>query len=339
MTSSTTAPAPVPGARTSARSRLGARWSTEALLPYLVLVSTVIGAFAWISSSGRAVDSNYLYAILQYAATIGPVALGFGLAMIAGQFDLSVSAMFGFAGIVAIMAGGGSWVVGLLAALAVAVIVGLVQGLVIVRLGAPSLPVTLGGLVTMSGLAYVVTDSQSVSFDNYDIGLQLGQPIAGAFSPRSVVVLACFVLVALALSRTRTGRDLYAAGSNPSAARSVGLHVQRLTVGVLVLSAVLTALSGSMVAFTLAAASPDSATNPLIPAVVAAVIGGVRVRGGAGTAQGILAGVLTLSVVETTFNVVAAPQYVTEITYGLLLASAMLVASPGLAKLRRLARG
>lgn len=336
MTSSSTAATTV--ATPAARDRRAARWSTQSMLPYLVLALTVVGALAWVSASGRAVDTNYGYAILQYAATVGPVALGFGLAMIAGQFDLSVSAMFGFAGIVAIMAGGGSWVVGLAAALAVAVVVGLVQGLIIVGLGAPSLPVTLGGLVTMSGLAYVITGSRSVSFDDYEIGFQLGQPIAGVLSPRSLIVLACFAVVALALSRTRTGRDLYAAGSNPAAARSVGLQVRRLTIGVLVLSAVLTALSGSLVAFTLAAASPDSATNPLIPAVVAAVIGGVRVRGGAGTAHGILAGVLTLSVVETTFNVVAAPQYVTEITYGLLLACAMVVASPGLGKLRRLAR-
>jgi ribose/xylose/arabinose/galactoside ABC-type transport system permease subunit len=320
------------------RERVGRRrpsltQSLDALLPYLVLVGTTIAAVAWVTAAGRAVDGNYFYAVLQYSATIGPIALGFGLAMLAGHFDLSVSSMFGFAGITAIMLGQSSWALGLVAALAVAAAVGLVQGLIVVRLGAPSLPVTLGGLVTLSGLSYVVTGSRSVTFDDYEIGVALGQPIAGIFSARSIAVLACFAVAGALLSRTRLGRDLYATGSNPGAARSVGLRVSALTIGILVVSAILTAGSGAMVAFTLAAASPDTATNPLIPAVVAAIIGGVSVSGGAGTAQGILAGVLTLSVVKTTFNVVAAPQFVTEVTYGLLLAVAMLAASPEKGKL------
>jgi ribose/xylose/arabinose/galactoside ABC-type transport system permease subunit len=299
------------------------------------MLLTLVGSAIWISTTGRDLDSSFFFAVLQYSATIGPVALGFGLGMLAGQFDLSVSSMFVFAGIVAITFGGSSWVVGLLVALGAAAAVGLIQGLLVVRLGAPSLPVTLGGLVTLAGLSYLITGSKAASFSDYDIGVRLGQSVAGVFSARSIVVILCFAIAAVLLHYTRLGRDVYATGSNEFAAKSVGINVGAITVGVLILSAVLTALSGALVAFTLASASPNNATNVLIPAVVAAVIGGIRVTGGAGTPLGILAGVLTLSIVETAFNVVAAPQYVTEITYGLLLGLAILAAAPDRLKLVR----
>jgi ribose transport system permease protein len=310
------------------RGGMSLRMRGATMLPLLLLAGTVVAATLAVVLTGREVRTNTLYSVLQYFATVGPVALGLGLAMIAGQFDLSVGAMFGLAGIVAVLAGGSSWELGILAACGAGVLAGLIQGTMVSRLAVPSLPVTLGGLVTLSGLAYVVTNSKSVGFANYDIGLALNDPVAEVFSARSLVALGCFVIASLFLNVTRGGRNVYATGGNPTASRKVGLPVRRITIAVLCVSGGLAALSGALVAYSLAAASPENASNPLLPAAIAAVLGGVGVNGGTGSPLGILAGALTLSVVETTFDVLAAPDYLSGICYGLLLLGAMIVAAP-----------
>ena len=136
------------------------------------------------------------------------------------------------------------------------------------------------------------------------------------------------MVIALILRYTRLGRDVYATGGNPVASANAGIKVGLVTVGVLALSGALTALSGGLVAYTLSAAAPGDASNPLIPAAIAAVIGGIGTSGGRGSVAGILAGVLTLSVINTAFNVVAAPDYVSDIVYGALLVVAMVSAAP-----------
>lgn len=307
----------------------GAREGTASgLLPFLLLAGVTIIALILILANGHSLDQQSLYGLLQYFATIGPVALGFGLVMMAGHFDLSVAAMFGFGGIVAVLTGTDAWQLGLAAAVGSGIVSGVILGTIIVKLRMPSLPVTLGGMVTLTGLSYVLTSSKSVSFSNYDIGIKLSEPIAEVFSYRSITALVCFLVAAVVLRYTRLGRDLYAVGGNARAARSAGLKVGAITIGVLAVSGALTALSGGMVAYTLAAAAPDTALNPLVPAAIAAVVGGVATGGGGGTALGIFAGVLTLSVIETTFNILATPDYVSGVVYGSLLLLAMIAAAP-----------
>lgn len=313
--------------------KLAAEW-----LPFSVLLVTIVAVGAVLAVDGRDVSAASVYAVLEYVGFIGPVALGVGIALSVGQFDLSVGAMFPLAGIVAVGAGAGSWVLGLIVALAVAIGVGLVHGTLVERLRLNALAVTLGGYVALSGLAYVITHSKPIAYTNYEIGARLTEPIMSILSIRSLAALGCFALAGVVLRYTRVGRDLYAAGGNQRASRNLGLPVGRLVVGVLVASAALTALSGAMVSYALASASPENASNPLFPAVIAAVIGGVRLSGGSGTASGILAGVLTLGVIDTGLSVLAAPSYVSNLAYGVLLLAATVAAASDRAALRRGAR-
>ncbi|GAB7007585.1 hypothetical protein JCM18899A_50600 [Nocardioides sp. AN3] len=321
----TTRAEPTSAPPSSSSWRLARQWNTS----YPVFLVVAASMLTLMAVGGHPPTAALGFAVLQYTASIGPVALAFGLVMLAGQFDLSVSSVFVVAGIIAVKTGNSSWVLGLMCAIAFAVIVGIVQGLLVGRLGAPSLPVTLGGLITLGGLAYVMTGSQSIAYDDYEIGIRLQEPIATFFSIQSLVALACFAVAHVVLRYARPGRDTYAVGGNASAARSAGIKVALITTTVFAVSAALAALSGALVAFTLASASPVNASDPLIPAAIGAVVGGVGVRGGTGSPLGVLAGVLTLGIIQAAFNVLAAPEYVTKLVYGALLIGALIAATDG----------
>jgi ribose transport system permease protein len=308
------------------------------VLPYVTLAIAVVAVVIATALDGKTITLATGYVMLEYAATIGPLALGLGVALIAGQFDTSVGAMFGFGGIVAVMAGASSWELGLATALAVGALVGIVYGTLVLVARLDSLTITLGGLITLSGLAYVLSDSKTVTFSDYSIGIRLTEPVLEVFSIHSFVVLACFLVVGLVLAYTRAGRNVYAVGGSRAAAERVGLPVRKVVVGVLVLSAVLAALSGSLIGFTLASASPENTSNPLFPAIIAALIGGVRLTGGVGTVLGIFAGLLTVAVVNTGLNLLSAPTYASSLAYGALLLAAAVSAAPDLRSAVKTAR-
>lgn len=303
-------------------------------VPYFLLSATVVLVWLAVLLKDKSISDQSVYAAFEYTAAIGPVALGLGLTLIAGQFDLSVGAMCGFGGILAVLVGG-SWETGIIVALGAAVVVGLIQGTLIERLKLKAIPVTLGGLITLSGLGYVIAHDKTVTTTNYQVGIDLKEPIFDVLSLHSLVALACFVAAIGLLRYSRPGRNVYAVGGNEKASRSIGLPAGRTIVGVMIASAMLAALSGAMSAFALASASPENPSNPLFPAVIAVLLGGVRLSGGIGSPSGILAGVLTISVINTGLSILSTPSYVSSLAYGALLLVATIAAAEDRAAMLR----
>src|SRR5262249_38298554 len=160
------------------------------------------------------------------------VTLGLGLTMMIREFDLSVVGMYGMAGCVAVLAGPQHLWLGLCAALVIGLSAGIVQGFIIVRLHLSSVGVTLGGLLVFVGIAFVLTESASLPYDNLDVALLLNQRIGGVFSIRSIVALSFFAVAAVVFAWTRLGRDIIATGSEPRAALTAGVAVDTLVVGI-----------------------------------------------------------------------------------------------------------
>ena len=232
-----------------------------------------------------------VYDIFQNFASYGLVALALGITIIAGEFDLSVSSMYLLGGMVAVLTGGGSPIVGIAAALGTAILVGLVQGGLIARFRLNSMPVTLGGYLVVLGITYILGHNKSVLYDNFTVGLRIDKPVLQIFSIRSLVALAIFVVAAIVLRYLRVGRDLRAIGGDRRAARVAGVPVDRLLVGVFVVAALGAALPGALLSYSLATASPTNiGFDVLTFSATAALIGGVRLSGGKGGAVGIAAG-------------------------------------------------
>ena len=125
--------------------------------------------------------------------------------------------------------------------------------------------------------------------------MAIDQPVASLFSIHSLITLGIFAVAGIVFSFTRLGRDLIALGSDRRASIMTGVSVNRLVIGSFVFSAMAAALGGTLLSMGLASASPSGLSDVLVPAVAAAILGGVSLAGGTGTPLGIAAGILTLT--------------------------------------------
>jgi len=294
-------------------------FTNRSVRPYLLLV--LITAVLWIldNGSGQFLTTSTAFSTLQQFATVGPIALGLGLSMIIREFDLSVGGMLSFSGCIAVLTGAQHPELGVALAVLFGLVWGLFQGMIMVWLRLGSIGVTLGGLLTLGGLALVVTGNTSISYPRMDIAMVVNNPVLEIFSPRSVITLAAFGAAALFMARTRVGRDVYATGSDRRAAMVAGVRTDAIIPAVFACSGMLAALSGSLLSYSLAAASGVALTDTLVPATAAAIIGGVSLTGGKGTPIGIVGGVLVLCLLSSGLNAVGTPPAVHDVVTGAVL--------------------
>jgi ribose/xylose/arabinose/galactoside ABC-type transport system permease subunit len=309
--------------------------------PFAVLAACIILLAAIDGAEGRFLSAATAYSTLQIFATISLVTLGLGLTMMIREFDLSVVGMYGMAGCVAVLTGTHHPWLGLSLALAIGLTAGIVQGFIIVRLRLSSVGVTLGGLLVFVGIAFVLTESRSLPYDNLGVALLLNERIGGIFSLRSLVPIAFFAVAAVIFAWTRLGRDIIAIGSDRRAAITTGVKVDTLIIGIFAVSGLCAALSGALLSYSLASASPAGLSDVIAPAAAGAILGGVSLGGGSGRPLGIAAGALTLAVLRSGLNAVGAPPFVNDITMGTVLLAVAVLDGPYLARrlivVRRLA--
>ena len=306
------------------------KFSNPSVRPYVLLAVIAVILALIDGDNGRFLNHATMFSVLQFFATIGPIALGLGLTMIIGEFDISVGGMLSLAGCLAVMTGVEHPVIGVVIAVLAGLMAGLGQGAIMVWLGLSSVGVTLGGLLTLSGLTYVLTDNQTIGYGRMDVAMLVNAPLAEIFSLRNLVALAVVAIAAVFMAWTRIGRDVVATGSDRRAALVAGLNVNRIIVGVFALSGLLTALSGALLSYSLAAASPVALADTLVPAVAAAIIGGVSLSGGKGTPLGIAGGVLVLGVLRSGLTAIGVPPYVHDIVTGCVLLTVALLDAPDL---------
>jgi ribose/xylose/arabinose/galactoside ABC-type transport system permease subunit len=299
-------------------------------MPFVLLAVMLVAFFVLPGLSGRSAGTFNVYNAMQNWASVGLLALGVGLTMIAGEFDLGALGIYAFAGMIAVRVGGHGALLGIVVAVAVGGLIGLVQGVIVARLRINSMPVTLGFYIALIGATSALSHSKSVSFSNLDIGATLDATKLEFFSWRSLIAIIVFALVIVVLRFTRLGRELRAIGGDRRASRVVGVGVDRVLVGTFVVSGLCSAIGGSLLAYSLATAVPDPGIAPLTFAVTATLIGGVSLVGGVGSPLGIAAGGITLSLLQELFSVLATPDYVENIVTGTLLVVATIIAAPEL---------
>jgi simple sugar transport system permease protein len=243
---------------------------------------------------------------VNFAANLGIVAIPVGLLMIAGELDISVGAMIPAGSMaVAIVSGyyGQPIVLGMLAALAIGVLVGLVNGYLAVRTTVPTLIITLGTLVAMQGVvlasAKVLTGEASVALTAPGWAKAVFGSLIG---PSHQVIILWWVIVALVLGfvvhRTRVGNWIFALGGDKESARNAGIPVRRLTIGLFILSACSASFVGMCQAILFNSAQVSGGMGIIFNVIVSVVVGGVLLTGGFGSVLGIFFGTLTFSVVS-----------------------------------------
>ncbi|SEK07420.1 ABC transporter permease [Paraburkholderia diazotrophica] len=266
-----------------------------------------------------------LYAIFQAFAFLGIVALGLSVTMVAGEFDLSVAAISTVAGLITVKFGGDSAWLGVLYAVIFGVVVGIANAALLPWLGVSSLVTTVGSMMFLTGIGFWLAGGRVLSYGNLDVSDFLDQNVLGVFSPRSLITVLCFLVVALFLRYTTLGRDIYASGGHRKAAIQSGARVGKaLTIG-FVISGGLASLGGSLLSLSLATASATMGSNILLQAASAAIVGGVALGGGIGSPLGVAMGVLILTVLNNGLGLLNATSTQILLVNGLLLLMVVLL--------------
>jgi simple sugar transport system permease protein len=279
-----------------------------------VLVFVIFG-FAAGGSGMFALDGVMNWSIV--SAYLGIIAVGACLLMIAGEFDLSMGSMIGFAGMIAAIPplyfGWPVWL-SMLLSLGCALALGFVNGQLVVRTGLPSFIVTLAFLFVLRGLtlafSIIVADRTIVS----GIGdLAAGDPVvrflfSGTFGDGLPLVrgipkvLGWWAVVAAAasfrLNRTRFGNWIFAVGGDANAAKNVGVPVKRVKVSLFMFTALCGWLFAMLQICDIGSAAADRGLQKEFEAVIAAVIGGSLLTGGYGSVIGACFGALIFGVVQ-----------------------------------------
>jgi ribose transport system permease protein len=298
--------------------------------PYAALLLMVVVVALLPLYGSRAFSESDIFNTLQAFAGPGLLALALGITVVAGELDLSSLATYALAGMIAIKTGGQSPVLGIIIAIVVALVIGTVQGYVIARTGINSLAFTLGVFVTLSGLNAVMGNDKSVTYNNLDVSLAMGEPIAGVFSPQSLVTVISFAVVAAVFGLTKVGRNVRAIGGDRRASTVAGVPVNRYLTALFATSSVLAALGGALTGYAVGSAPSSVSTGPLVAAITAVLIGGVSLAGGRGGPIGIAAGAIALGLLQTLFIIEAADSFVSQLILGALLVVAVGADAPGL---------
>jgi ribose transport system permease protein len=272
-------------------------------------------------------SAGTLTAILTQLPALTVVTIGMTLVLITGGIDLSVgsvvalsSAVTGIAFTIFEL----PLLVSALLGIAAGGCAGLINGVLGAYFRLPIFIVTLGMLGAGRGMAYLVTDSQTVYIGPSIQSLAL--PISGiGISASFLISLALVVLAQLALTRTVFGRYLIAIGTNETAAKISGIRTEPYLTWVLVISGLLAGLGGLMNAAYLGASDPNAAIGLELSAIAAAVIGGTSLMGGRGSIVGAFIGVLIISVLQNGLAQLGISEPFKRLITGLVIILAVLI--------------
>lgn len=267
---------------------------------------------------------NNTFTIFEGFATLGLAALAIGITIIAGELDLSVGSVAVVSGILAVMWADLGLVASVLLATACAALFGALQGYAIHRLKIASIVLTLGTLIGLRGLAFVISGENTVVVPDFGIAKVVKYQLF-VFSPFSLVTIVAFLVVGAFLAYSRYGREIYAIGGARAEAIAAGVPVRRPLVIVFTLSASLAGLAGALTSLKSGSAAPSGFDGLLLPAATAALIGGVAISGGKGNAFGIALGALTIRFLISGLSLRAEPFYVQTFAVGLLLIAVILL--------------
>ena len=292
----------------------------------LVLVLVLIigsglfgGSFASTQNfSNIALDASFLVLI----------ATGMTFVIVCGGIDLSVGSMVALAGVLCALGARWGTVGAVLLPLAVCGLLGLINGVLVGRARMAPFIVTLASLLFARGLAFAASrDGNEVRIIPSDLALtRIGQAKVLGLDAPVFVALLVFLVGLVVLNRTRFGRAVFAIGGSEEAATLMGLPVARIKTAVYVLSALLAALAGVLVAAQTSSGLPTIGEGRELEAIAAVVIGGTLLTGGAGSLGGTLAGALLLKVIQNLINQVGTlSSYVQQVVSGAFLVAVVLV--------------
>ena len=285
--------------------------------------------------------------ILRQATIVGVASLGMTMIIILGGIDLSVGSIVALSSVVIatvlngmvdtpvgatlfdVNAGAGIALLAALAGIGVGMLCGFVNGLIITKLKVVPFIVTLGTLLLVRGVAKGIAHEQKVnaplSWLN-DLLATRPRGEIGTLLPVGVWLLIILLIALVVFLRyTRTGRHIYAIGSNEQTANLCGISVNKVKLFVYTIAAGFAGLAGVMQFARLSVGDPTVANGLELDVIAAVVIGGGSLSGGEGTVVGSLIGALIMTVIRAGCQQMGLPNWVQQIVTGIIIVAAVAI--------------
>jgi ribose transport system permease protein len=310
------------GARRSGRSAAALRglFRDRPIVPLLILLAILVVLSELVRPG--IVSPEWIAVILRASVPLAILAGCQTLTMLTGGIDLSVGAVASMSGfVVATFVLTLGTPAGIVIALVVAALAGLVTGVGVGVFRVHPLIMTLGMSLVVLGLANVWQLQMVKTNSGVPPELRwLGSTVVLGVLPVSLLVfIPLTAVILLGLRRTGYGRLLYAIGDNPVAARLAGARSWQVLVVLYVISALMAAVAGFLLAGLTNVASVSLADSSVLPSVAAAVIGGTSIMGGRGGFGGAIVGALILTVISSLLSSLGYPEAVRQILFGAII--------------------
>jgi simple sugar transport system permease protein len=268
-------------------------------------------------------DGRIYVSFAQTTPYFGLVALVLTMVIVSGDIDLSFPSIMGLGmvGFIAVERTTGSVELGVLAALAVGALAGLLNGVIVTVIGIPALVVTIGTLFLYRGLTLVLVSGQSFALVE-----ARGEPAYRLLVGRLAGIPMQFVWLLLAaigtwllLYRHRLGQNAHVIGDNRQTAELMGIPIRRTRTLLFLLTGLTAALAGVMNSFHIANFYPGVGAGYLLPALAAVFVGGTSVFGGRGTIWGTFIGAFMIGAIRAGIIAIGLTDYYVDLVYGAII--------------------
>jgi ribose transport system permease protein len=262
--------------------------------------------------------------VLVQSSIMAVIAIGMTFVIIGGGFDLSVGSTVALAGcIAAIVMVKFGLVAGVVAGIAAGVAVGLANGIIIAKLGVNPFITTLGMMVLVRGIVYLITGGAPVG----DEGLPSAFIAFGSARFLGIhylvwVPAVLLLVLSLVMKETPYGRRVYATGGNREAAYLSGVPVERIIASTYVWCGALAGVAGVMLAARLQSGQPTAGEFYELTAIAAVVLGGASLQGGEGTLYKSIIGVFIMIVLGNSLNLLNVDSYWQRVAVGVVIVAA-----------------
>lgn len=326
MTDISTAPPPENAPHRSFKRLMREPIANITLLFVFLQIVCILFALAY-PNEFRYLSATNVGLLMKAIPTLGIIALGVGILMITGEFDLSVGSVYTLSGYTTaiVYTAGYPVVFAVGCALLVGILVGVINGLITVRAAIPSFITTMGSMLVVRGVVRWMSELGSVSFrPPAEISAIFTGSVAGVEAP-FLWFIGLAILAWVLLHRSKVGNHMFLVGGNERTATAVGIASKRIKVIAFALSGFAAALAGIISIARVGTATPAQGTGLELRAIAICVIGGLALNGGRGTVLGIFIGACLLYMVEDVLLLLRAPGFYLDVFVGAILVGAVVV--------------
>lgn len=296
----------------------------------LLLVMVLLVALIQWRSNGVFLSGLVIGQLLQNYAYIMVLSFGMLLVLLIGGIDIAIGATVALSGMSTCLMMRDGYItsapVAFLMSIVIGLICGLLIGLVVSKGKVIPIIATLGAQYIFRGLTYYVSESDWVSRDEMLVSYtQFAQGKVLGINNLFWVVIVVFVVFTVFLKWTGFGRQIYAVGSNPDAAKISGINIDRVKIIVYAINGAIAGLAGAMYTSLYTSAQGNMADGAEMDVIAACVIGGVSLNGGQGSAFGVLLGALTIAIISKSLSLVGIDAFWQQALKGAIILLAVLI--------------